>query len=107
MLEKIKPESPAQKHADALKSNFGLENHGVTYPGTVYWNLPVSALYEEAIFRNEGRIVNGGALLVNTGKWTARAANEKYFVKEPLTGDKIDWGKKQPPAKPAEFRDHL
>ena len=46
-----------------------------------YWNLPVERLYEEVIKRREGYITKGGALLVYTGKHTARAANDKYIVK--------------------------
>lgn len=46
-----------------------------------YWNLPVERLYEEVIKRGEGYITKGGALLVYTGKHTARAANDKYIVK--------------------------
>jgi len=103
MSKYLKFETPAQKQAANLKSEYGLQNHGLVYPDRVYWNLPESALYEEAVFRNEGKIVNGGPLLVHTGKWTARAANEKYFVKESSTEDKIDWGKNNRPMTPEKF----
>ncbi len=103
MSKYLKFETPAQKQAINLKSEYGLANHGLVHLERVYWNLPAPALYEEAVFRNEGKIVNGGALLVNTGKWTARAANEKYFVQEPTTEDKIDWGKNNRPLTPEKF----
>jgi phosphoenolpyruvate carboxykinase (ATP) len=103
MSKYLKFETPAQKQAANLKSEYGLQNHGLVHLDRVYWNLPEPALYEEAIFRNEGKIVNGGALLVNTGKWTARAANEKYFVQEPTTDDKIDWGKNNRPLSAEKF----
>jgi len=103
MSKYLKFETPAQKQAADLKSVYGLQNHGLVHLDRVYWNLPEPSLYEEAVFRNEGKIVNGGALLVHTGKWTARAANEKYFVKEPSTGDKIDWGKNNRPLSPEKF----
>jgi phosphoenolpyruvate carboxykinase (ATP) len=103
MSKYLKFETPAQKQAANLKSEYGLQNHGLVHLDRVYWNLPEPALYEEAVFRNEGKIVNGGALLVNTGKWTARAANEKYFVKEPTTEDKIDWGKNNRPLSAEKF----
>ncbi|MFH0761322.1 MAG: phosphoenolpyruvate carboxykinase (ATP) [Bacteroidota bacterium] len=103
MSKYLKFETPAQKQAANLKSEYGLQNHGLVHLDRVYWNLPESALYEEAVFRNEGKIVNGGPLLVHTGKWTARAANEKYFVKEPTTEDKIDWGKNNRPMTPEKF----
>jgi len=103
MSKYLKFETPAQKQATNLKSEYGLANHGLVHLDRVYWNLPESALYEEAIFRNEGKIVNGGPLLVHTGKWTARAANEKYFVMEDTTEDKIDWGKNNRPMSPEKF----
>ena len=90
-------ETPAQKQATEYKSEYGLKNHGLVHLDRVFWNLPEAALYEEAIFRGEGKLVTGGAFLVHTGKWTARAANDKYFVSESSTDDKIDWGKNNRP----------
>lgn len=85
-------ETPASKHAAAYKADFGLENHGLVHLDRIYWNLPTPALVEEAVFRGEGKLVNGGAFQKNTGKWTARAANDKYFVLEGSSSDNIDWG---------------
>jgi phosphoenolpyruvate carboxykinase (ATP) len=84
--------TPALKDAKTLASDYKLENHGLTYLDNVYWNLPESALYEEIIFRNEGKIVDGGPVIVNTGKHTARAAADKFVVKEESTENKIWWG---------------
>lgn len=103
MSKYLKFESPAQKQAKDLKSDYGLKNHGLTHLERVFWNLPKPALYEEAVFRNEGKITYGGAFLVNTGKWTARAANEKYFVREPSTEDKINWGEYNRPMSVEKF----
>ncbi len=97
MSKYLEFDTPAQKHAAEFKSEYGLKNHGLTYLDRVFWNLKEPALIEEAIFRNEGKLVNGGAFLVHTGKWTARAANDKYFVSESSTDDKIDWGKNNRP----------
>lgn len=103
MSKYLKFETPAQKQAADLKSEFGLKNHGLVHLDRVYWNLPEASLYEEAIFRNEGKLVFGGPFLVNTGKWTARAATEKYFIKEPTTDAQIDWGKHNRPVSPEKF----
>lgn len=84
--------TPASKHAREYASEFKLVNHGLQYLDKVYWNLPTPALIEEAVFRGEGHLTTGGALLVNTGKWTARAANDKFVVDEESTADKIWWG---------------
>lgn len=84
--------TPASKHAREYASDFKLANHGLQHLDRVYWNLPTPALIEEAVFRGEGHLTSGGALVVNTGKWTARAANDKFIVDEELTRDKIWWG---------------
>jgi hypothetical protein len=36
--------TPAQAEAQALKSDYGLENHGLTNLRMAYWNLPTEAL---------------------------------------------------------------
>lgn len=84
--------TPASKEAMELASDFRLKHQGLTYLDRVYWNLPDEALIEEAIFRNEGRLVKGGPLLVYTGKHTARAAADKFIVKEESTERNIWWG---------------
>jgi phosphoenolpyruvate carboxykinase (ATP) len=84
--------TPASKEAMELAADFRLKNQGLTFLDKVYWNLPASALHEEIIFRNEGKLSAYGSLLVNTGKHTARAAADKFIVKEDSTEDKIWWG---------------
>jgi phosphoenolpyruvate carboxykinase (ATP) len=84
--------TPAQAQAKALKADYGLSNHGLTNLHQAYWNLTTEALYEEAIFRGEGQLSFGGPFAVNTGKHTARSANDKFVVKEVTSEDKIWWG---------------
>ncbi len=84
--------TPATKQAMELASDFRLKNQGLTGLERVFWNLPEEALYEEIVFRNEGKITKHGALVVNTGKHTARAAADKFVVQEQSTNDKIWWG---------------
>jgi phosphoenolpyruvate carboxykinase (ATP) len=84
--------TPATKQALDLASDFRLKNQGLTNLDRVFWNLPSEALYEEIIFRNEGKLAKHGALLVNTGKHTARAAADKFVVLEESTEKDIWWG---------------
>jgi len=84
--------TPASKQALELASDFRLKNQGITNLDRVYWNLPHEALYEEIIFRNEGKLAKEGALIVNTGKHTARAASDKFIVQEESTKKDIWWG---------------
>ena len=95
--------TPATAQAEDLKSRYGLKNHGLLHLDRVYWNLPVPALYEEASFRQEGLMAHGGPFVVNTGKWSARAAQEKYVVRESSTEDKIWWGEYNRPYDPEKF----
>jgi phosphoenolpyruvate carboxykinase (ATP) len=84
--------SPTHPQRTAVKSEYGLSKHGLTHLNNVYWNLPTESLYEEVIFRSEGHISHMGPVIVNTGKHTARAANDKFIVKEASTEDKVWWG---------------
>ena len=95
--------TPAQDQAAHLKSDYGLDNHGLTNLRLAYWNLPSEALYEEAVFRREGRISHEGPLVVNTGKHTARSATDKFIVREPSTEDNIWWGDYNRPISAAQF----
>ncbi len=99
--------SPAQSEAKVLRSDYGLENHGLTQLANVYWNLPVEALYEEFIFRGEGKISHLGPMLVTSGKHTARAANDKFVVQEGTTEDNIWWGEYNRPYSPEKFNELL
>ena len=95
--------TPAQSHAGDLRGDYGLENIGLSNLNRIYWNLPSEALYEEAIFRNEGSISKLGPLVVNTGFHTARAANDKLIVREATTERHIWWGQYNRPISSEKF----
>jgi phosphoenolpyruvate carboxykinase (ATP) len=84
--------SPASKEAGILASEYGLQNHGLVNLRRVYWNLSTAALYEEIVFRSEGSLTHMGPVLVNTGKHTARAAADKFVVREQSTEERVWWG---------------
>jgi phosphoenolpyruvate carboxykinase (ATP) len=84
--------SPASKEAGLLASDYGLVNHGLVNLRRAYWNLTTAALYEEIVFRSEGTLTHLGPVLVNTGKHTARAAADKFVVREQSTEDRVWWG---------------
>jgi phosphoenolpyruvate carboxykinase (ATP) len=99
--------SPAEGQAGAVKSDYGLENHGLADLNRVYWNLPMEALYEEAVFRGEGKITQQGAFVVNTGKHTARAANDKFVTREPDSEGHVWWGQYNRPYANDKFSELL
>ena len=95
--------SPAHDIAKERASDFRLSNQGFLNLGQVYWNLCDEALYEESLFRREGRISMAGPLVVDTGKHTARAANDKFVVKEDETGGNVWWGQYNRPFSQEKF----
>jgi phosphoenolpyruvate carboxykinase (ATP) len=103
MTKYLEFDTPAVKQAKDLASDYKLTNHGLVHLDRVFWNLPPSALYEEAVFRGEGHIVHGGPFIVDTGKWTARAAADKFVVQEESTAGKIWWGEYNRPCAPEKF----
>ncbi len=95
--------TPTEGQAAAMRADYGLEYLGLTNLRKVYWNLPTEALYEEIIFRGEASIAHMGPVIVNTGKHTARAANDKFVVREPENEANIWWGQYNRPFAPEKF----
>ena len=96
-------QSPAVREAGETASNYGLENHGLSGLRRIYWNLSAPSLYEEIIHRSEGRISHLGPVVVDTGKHTARAAADKFVVREHTTENEIWWGQYNRPYNPENF----
>ena len=84
--------TPAEPVAQVRKADYNLSNHGIGNLRLAYWNLPMEALYEEAIFRGEGVTSVGGPFVVNTGKHTARSATDKFVVREVSSEGHVWWG---------------
>src|SRR6476661_8001523 len=81
----------------------GLDAHGITTTGQVFWHLPAAALYEHAVRRQEGQITSDGPLACRTGQHTGRSPNDKFVVQEPGSEAHIHWGKVNRPMSPAHF----
>jgi len=84
--------TPAEAIAQIRKADFNLSNIGVSNLRLAYWNLTTEALYEEAVFRGEGVTAAGGPFVVNTGKHTARAVNDKFVVRHVDSENNVWWG---------------
>ncbi len=76
---------------------------GLANVGEVYHNLSTPALYEEAIKRGEAQVGHLGPLVVSTGKYTGRSADDKFVVREDTSKDQIWWGKINRPFEPVDF----
>lgn len=95
--------TPAEGIAQTRKADYNLSNHGVGNLRLAYWNLANEALYEEAIFRGEGATAVGGPFVANTGKHTARSANDKFVVRETDSEGNAWWGVYNRPFESGKF----
>ncbi|HKI73215.1 MAG TPA: phosphoenolpyruvate carboxykinase (ATP), partial [Pseudomonadales bacterium] len=57
-----------------------------------FTDLSIAQLIEIALQNEEGQLASNGALVVYTGKRTARHPLDRYIVEEASTSDGIDWG---------------
>jgi len=80
------------EHLGRKNTSYELDNYGIKEPARVYWNLNTPELYEEIARRREGVFSNYGAILVDTGEFTGRAAKDKAIVRESDSENKVFWG---------------
>jgi phosphoenolpyruvate carboxykinase (ATP) len=74
-----------------VRGRVDLSAHGINPTGTVVWSPTTALLYEHAVKRGDGRIAEGGPLVVDTGKHTGRSPKDKFIVREPSSEDRIWW----------------
>ena len=86
-----------------LPGRVDLSEHGIDPAGSVYRNPSTSLLYTHALTRNEGRLAEGGPLVVDTGLFTGRSPKDKFLVEEPGSRERIWWGEVNQPLSPAHF----
>ena len=82
---------------------YGLEKLGIINAAAIYRNLNPAQLTEHALRRGEGTLSLTGALVVKTGKYTGRSANDKFIVDTPAVHDDIAWGKVNRPIDKARY----
>jgi phosphoenolpyruvate carboxykinase (ATP) len=80
------------QHLGRKNTDYELDNYGIREASKVYWNLNTPELYEEVARRSQGILSNHGALIVDTGEHTGRAAKDKAIVRELGSADKVFWG---------------
>ena len=85
-------ESGSPQERGRRLSDVGLDAYGITQASHVYWNLSTPELYEEIARRGEGLFSAHGALIVDTGEHTGRAAKDKAIVRDEESADKVFWG---------------
>jgi phosphoenolpyruvate carboxykinase (ATP) len=87
----------------ATTTETGLEGHGIVPSGDVLRNPTTSQLYTDALRRGDGRLAEGGPLVVDTGRFTGRSPKDKFVVREPGSEARIWWGDVNQPIDEAGF----
>lgn len=78
--------------------SYGLEKLGITTPGTIRRNWPVSKLVEHTLAYDGGAIGPRGAVMIDTGIYTGRSPKDRFVVEEPSSKEYIWWGDVNMPA---------
>jgi phosphoenolpyruvate carboxykinase (ATP) len=82
-----------------------LEKHGIAPSGDVLRNPTTAQLYTAALRRGDGRLAEGGPLVVDTGRFTGRSPQDKFIVREPGSEERIWWGEVNRPLEETNFED--
>ena len=70
----------------------GSDEHGIRTDGSVFLASDHVLLYMHALVRGDGRLAEGGPLVVDTGRHTGRSPKAKFVVREPGSEERIWWG---------------
>ena len=63
----------------------------------IHHNLSVPVLYEHAVRRGEGKLLQGGTFAVRSGARTGRSPNDKFVVQASGISEDVWWGKHNQP----------
>ena len=79
--------------------NLGLPNHikpletnGIKTEADVFWNLCPSELIEHTLKAGQGKLIDCGALAVETGEFTGRSPKDRFIVSDEITQHEVWWG---------------
>lgn len=70
----------------------------------IFKDLTTPELIEESVKRGETKFSEHGAIVCTTGKFTGRAAKDKYVVRDSQTENLVDWGKVNQPLSAEHFK---
>jgi len=87
----------------AITTETPLATHGLSPDGRVYWQPTTALLYAHALARGEGKLAEGGPLVVDTGRFTGRSPKDKFVVREPGSEERIWWGTDNQPLEEENF----
>ncbi len=85
----------------------GLDKIGLSNDLNYFRNLSIERLIEEGISNGETKMSMNGATMVDTGIYTGRSPNDKFFVEEDSSKDNLWWGPVNRPVKDEVFKELL
>lgn len=84
-------------------NTYGIEAYGIINPKSVSRNLNPAELIEAALKTEDAKLMDKGALLVETGKYTGRSPEDRFIAEEKSVKDEINWGKVNMPISEEKF----
>ena len=85
------------------ENQLGLNALGLNDIKPIHRNLPIERLIEEGLLNGEVVMGMNGATIVDTGAYTGRSPNDKFFVEESSSINNLWWGPVNRPVHEAIF----
>ena len=73
-------------------------------PGRLHRDLSVAELAAIALENGQCRRTNDGALVLKTGRFTGRAAQDRFVHLDDDSRPRVEWGPRNQPILPSQFR---
>jgi phosphoenolpyruvate carboxykinase (ATP) len=73
-------------------------------PGRLHRELSAERLAEIAVESGQCRRTRHGALVLGTGRFTGRAAQDRFVVLDEETRPRVEWGARNQPVLPSQYR---
>lgn len=80
-----------------------LLNLGLTLTSGIHYQLSPEELTYQTVTREEGKLNDTGALVINTGEFTGRSPEDKFIVMDAATKDTVNWNNFNIPFEPGHF----
>lgn len=71
-----------------------LQNKDFGFPAhtRIFYQLSPQELVEQTLVRGQGVLNDSGALCIRTGTYTGRSPKDKFFVRDAITENSVNWG---------------
>ena len=68
-----------------------LQHSGFSDDLTIHFQLQPEELIQQTLDRKQGSLSDTGALVVNTGTFTGRSPDDRFFVRDSITENSVNW----------------